>query len=333
MPPPSTGTSTTPPTRPTTRCSRPAAALPGAGGAAAKAWHSLAVESGFVRGGAVWGLLARQCHPSRRCLALACYTVFPVLEVSAHVPAQACSASRSSPGWPPRRLQARRASGEARSSRCGAFDRCRAGHGQLDELRPHLQRTALFTAEAGERREHRPTGLGLERGPGRCAPRAGSDTAHHRWRHVCDHRVEQAVCVRCRERQATVGLRSEGAGAGGCACLLRRRQPWRRGLGRQAVCRHPRWPFGGCRRGHRQGSVERAHYAGRQPLHHHRRPARGEGQGTHRQRRRRAGCAWLCHRLRRGYRQAAVALLYRAGEPGGWPGKPGPAGCGQDLDG
>ena len=51
-------------------------------------------------------------------------------------------------------------------------------------------------------------------------------------------RVEPRVRDRCAQRQAAVGVRPEGAGRACGARLLRRRQPRRRGVGRQGVRRH-----------------------------------------------------------------------------------------------
>ena len=76
----------------------------------------------------------------------------------------------------------------------------------------------------------------------------------------------------------------------------------------------------------------RADHPGGQRLHHHRRAAHRQGQGADRQRRRRVRRARLPHRLRRGDRQAGVALVRRARRPGARPRGRIDGARGQDLE-
>ena len=99
------------------------------------------------------------------------------------------------------------------------------------------------------------------------------------------------------------------AGVKACCDVVQSR---RRGVERQDLHRHARRPADRARRGDRQtglGSHDGSH---RPELHHHRRAARVRRQGAHRQWRRRDRRARLRHRLRRGDRQAGMALLHRA---------------------
>ena len=79
----------------------------------------------------------------------------------------------------------------------------------------------------------------------------------------------------------------------------------------------PRRPADRARRQDRPAGVGDAHRRSGARLHHHRRAAGGEGQGDHRQWRRRVRRARLRHRLRRRDRQAGLALLHRARQSDG----------------
>ena len=136
-------------------------------------------------------------------------------------------------------------------------------------------------------------GLAWSYRPRHRASRAGIDAAGHRRRHVRDQRLEQVVCARCAHRQGDLALRSEGAGRSGRQGLLRRRESRRRGLERQDLSRHARWPADRPRRRHRQTALGSDDGAAGSELHHHRRAARVRRQGAHRQRRRRARRARL----------------------------------------
>ena len=108
-------------------------------------------------------------------------------------------------------------------------------------------------------------------------------------------------------------LRSAGAPRGRAQRLLRRREPRRRALPRPRLRRHARRPPGRARRGDGPRSTGRCRPSiPTQAVHDHRRAARREGQGDHRQRRRRARRARLRVGLRRRDRRARVALLHRA---------------------
>ena len=123
--------------------------------------------------------------------------------------------------------------------------------------------------------------------------------------------VVHAVDVRT--GQAAVDLRSRRASRGGLQGLLRRGQPRRGRLPGQGVRRHLRRPPRGPRRRHRAGGVDQGHH--HRPLavvHDHRCATRVQGQGDHRQRRRRVRRARLHHRLRHRDGRSALALVHRA---------------------
>ena len=101
------------------------------------------------------------------------------------------------------------------------------------------------------------------------------------------------------DRQAALVLRSRGAGRLGRQRLLRRGQSRRRRCGKARFRRHARRPADRARRGNRQAALGRQHHRPHEALHDHRRAARGERQGAHRQRRRRVRRARLRLGLRR----------------------------------
>ncbi len=108
----------------------------------------------------------------------------------------------------------------------------------------------------------------------------------------------KVMAIKADTGEAAVEVRSENNGAQGRACLLRRGQPRGRGVGGQGLRRHDRRAADRARRRHRQASLVRtAHRRPEEALHDHQGAARGARQGDHRQQRRRAGRARLCHRL------------------------------------
>ena len=129
--------------------------------------------------------------------------------------------------------------------------------------------------------------------------------------------VERRARHRRPHRQEDLDLRSRSVAREGLPGLLRRGQPRRGALQGQGLRRYLRRPPDRARRGHRQeGLGEGHHHRPLAVLHHHRRAARLQGQGDHRQRRRRIWRARLRHRLRRRDRQPGLALVHGAGRSG-----------------
>ncbi len=88
------------------------------------------------------------------------------------------------------------------------------------------------------------------------------------------------------DRTPALGLRSAGPGLLGPLCLLRRRQPRRRGVEGRGLCRNPRRTAGQARRRDRQAHLGHQHHRPQPSLHDHRRAARRQRHGADRKRRR-----------------------------------------------
>ena len=114
-----------------------------------------------------------------------------------------------------------------------------------------------------------------------------------------------------------VDLRSASARGGGTQAPAGLGNPRHRVLGSQDLRRHARWTPAGDRRAHGQARLERRDGAGQRCPLHQRSAARVQRQGDHRARRRRRGLhTRLRDDVRRTDRQAALALLHGARQPG-----------------
>ncbi len=184
---------------------------------------------------------------------------------------------------------------------------------RVADLRPHLLRAAFQSADEDQPRQRQAAGPGLVlRIRCQCRSRHGSHAPDRRRRDLHLHQLVARVCAGCEDRPAQVELRPQGRRPERQGRLLRRGQSRRRIVERQGLRRRARRPAHRARRGHRQGSLVHADHRPRMALHHHRRTARGQGQGADRQWRRRTGRARLRLCLRCGNRRTGVALLHHA---------------------
>ena len=202
-----------------------------------------------------------------------------------------------------------------RQGRRGGDQRERQGHERLALLRPRLRRDALQQAHSGDRRECRQARAGVDLQP-RIDARRRIHAPGGRRHHVRDGLVERGARGRCAHRQAAVELRPEGRPPDRLQGLLRRGQPRCGALQGQGLCGRLRRPPDRARCRDRRESLGGRHADRPQALvHDHRCAARRKGQCADRPGRRRVWRARLHHCLRRGERQAEVALLHRAGRP------------------
>ena len=178
--------------------------------------------------------------------------------------------------------------GDGRGGRWRANHRRRQGASELAEPRTDVWGAALQPAgedHDGQRGPARSRVVARHREPNRA--RRGGHADRGRRRDVHDGRLEPRARPRRQDRQAPVGVRSANLRSVRRQGMLRRGQPRRRRLGGQGLRRRLRWPADRARCEDGQEGVGDAHRRPVAGLHHQRRAPSREGQGDHRQRRRR----------------------------------------------
>ncbi len=182
-------------------------------------------------------------------------------------------------------------------------------------VRPHVRRATLLTPRA-DRHDERARARARVVRRHSAEPGSGSDATRRRRRDLSRIELEQRVRVRCAHGRFAVALRPEGAARVGRERVLRCGEPRRGRVARQGLRRHARRPARRARCFQRARTLERRYDRQIEALLDHGRRAHRERQSADRQFRRRIRRARLRHRVRRGDRQARVALLHRAGQSG-----------------